>query len=273
MRVAIQPVSFFSGALFARKTCYVYLPPSYGDSEDRRYPVVYFLHGLHGSETDWVLRGNAEATFDRMIAQGDIRECIAVMPNDGGYGLGTFYLDWYDGTGNFGQYITDDLVPFIDASFRTVADSGGRFIGGFSMGGIGAFLLALRNPHLFGAAASISGALISVSNIPYKEFSRMEWARMIGPRNGGHAKRHDIALLAAERRQEGNMPDLYFNCGTEDDLFEVNTLYKQHLERIGYPHHFVALSGEHKWEFCAERLPDVLNHWEHLLREREVAAR
>ncbi|MEF3302452.1 alpha/beta hydrolase [Paenibacillus sp. GYB003] len=259
--MAVHPVPFFSGALFARMSCFVYLPPSY-DRSERAYPVVYLLHGMHGCESSWLTKGGAEDTLDRMIGSGELRECIVVMPNDGGYGHGTFYVDWYDGTGNYEQYVLYDLVPFIDANYRTIPDREHRVIGGYSMGGFGAFMLALRHPETFSAAASLSGALGSAGQLPYYDFSRSQWSRMIGPRHGDYAKRYDLSVLSEQRLEAANRPALYFDCGREDGLYPMNVQFKQHLERIGYEHEYAEFEGQHNWAYWTEHLADTLRFFE-----------
>ncbi|WP_040949558.1 alpha/beta hydrolase [Gorillibacterium massiliense] len=256
--MGVKPILFFSGALNARKMCFVYTPPSYNEETDRRYPVVYLLHGLYGGEPDWLERGGAEDTLNRLIAEKRLQECIAVIPGDGGYGQGTFYMDWYDGSGNFEQYITDDLVPFIDKEYRTIATRETRGITGFSMGGFGALSLALHRSDLFGAAASLSGALGSVLGMSSKEFARSDFPRITGPANGPYAKERDLYLLAVRRLGEGTAPAFYFNCGTEDYLLDMNRYYRSHLEKIGYSHRYEEFPGEHGWPYASLHLQDAL---------------
>ncbi|OXM87853.1 alpha/beta hydrolase [Paenibacillus rigui] len=258
--MSVRPHPFFSGALFARKTCFVYLPKGY-EENDRSYPVIYLLHGMYGSESHWLLKGNAEQTLDRMIDEGTLRPSIVVMPSDGGYGHGTFYINWYNGTGNFEDYFIYDLVMEIDKQYRTLDDPKYRAVCGLSMGGFGAFSLALRYPQLFGAAASLSGALTSTEHIA-EHYSRSDVSQMIGPVRGPFAQGHDLQLLASRRVQEPQRPALYFNCGTNDFLYSMNASYTKHLESIQYPHVYEEFSGEHTWEYWTEHLPDALNFME-----------
>ena len=130
----------------------VLLPPGY-ERTKRDYPVLYLLHGAGYDETGWTTEGDAEAII------GD-RKLIVVMPNGGGNG---YYTDWYNG-GAFGRpayetFHIDQLLPWIDANFRTRDDRGGRAIAGFSMGGFGAMSYAARHPDLFSGAYSFSGAI------------------------------------------------------------------------------------------------------------------
>lgn len=257
--MAVVPFPFFSGALYSRKTCYVYTPPSYGASPERRYPVLYLLHGKYGGETDWLQKGSAEATFDlMMMGDAGVPECIVIMPNDGGYHHGTFYSDWYDGSGNYEQYIIDDLVCAVDDAFRTVPHRIGRAAAGLSMGGYGAVMLALRHPDLFGAGASLSGALGDLKSLSREEFARSDFGRIFGPQRGGYAERYDIYALAALRAGEGKQPRLYFDCGRDDYLYGYNVKFDAHLSSIGYEHTFRSFPGDHTWPYWTEHLADAL---------------
>ncbi|WNQ11839.1 alpha/beta hydrolase family protein [Paenibacillus aurantius] len=267
--MSLVPVPFFSSTLFRRQTCFVYLPPGY-ESSDQHYPTIYLLHGLYGSESDWTQKGGAEATLDRLLAAGELRECIVVMPNDGGYGHGTFYLDWYDGTGNFEQYITDDLVPFIDSHYRTLPAPESRAIGGLSMGGFGAFYLALRHPELFGAASSLSGAIGSPSLLSFKDYSRSEFPRMLGPVTGPYARERDLARLVEQRAKEGALPQLHFTCGTEDYLYPLSCGFKVHLEGLGVGHEYTEYPGAHTWDYWSEHLPETLRFMEKAFAAKEA---
>jgi putative tributyrin esterase len=255
--MSVRPHPFFSGALFARKSCFVYLPKGY-EQTDRRYPVIYLLHGLYGSESHWLLKGDAEQTLDRMIESGQLQPSIVVMASDGGYGHGTFYIDWYDGSGNFEQYFLYDLIPEIDRMYRSKADPVHRAVAGLSMGGFGAFSLALRNPGLFGAAVSFSGALISQSFV-MAQHSITEASRMIGPPHGPYALAYDLYQCADKRVADADKPQLYFSCGTSDDLYPLNAAYHHHLNAIGYEHTYEEHPGEHNWAYWSEHLADGLS--------------
>ncbi|PZE21791.1 alpha/beta hydrolase [Paenibacillus xerothermodurans] len=266
--MSVRPHSFFSAALYARTSCFVYLPQGYDDSE-RRYPVIYLLHGLHGAESSWLVKGEAEQTLDRMMSSGELRPSIVVMPSDGGYGHGTFYVDWYDGSGNFEQYFLYDLIPEIDQKYRTVANRSHRAVCGLSMGGFGSFSLTLRHPDTFGAAASLSGALIS-NHFVSEQVAQSEAARIIGPPRGQHALNYDLYVRANERVNEPDQPQLYFSCGTSDYLYSLNTAYHHHLDAIGYAHVYEEFDGAHTWEYWTEHLPDALRFIESYLNGRPV---
>ena len=131
----------------------VLLPAGYRSDARRRYPVVYLLHGADSDDTSWTRFGDAE----RITARAPM---IVVMPDGGAQG---WYTDWYAGDRTvqprWETYHVGELVPWIDATYRTVAAKRGRAIAGLSMGGYGALSYAARHPDTFAAAASFSGAL------------------------------------------------------------------------------------------------------------------
>jgi S-formylglutathione hydrolase FrmB len=131
----------------------VLLPAGYEKQRQRRYAVLYLLHGASGDQTSWTTLGNAAALTAKL-------PLIVVMP-DGG--RGGFYTDWFNngkgGLPRWESWHIGRLIPYVDGRYRTIADRRGRAIAGLSMGGFGTFSYAARHPDLFTAALSLSGAV------------------------------------------------------------------------------------------------------------------
>lgn len=144
-----------------RRKIPVYLPPSYNQHPERRYPVVYMLHGFTGNSAGWLnvnpfYTPTVPERFERLVTEGRCGEMILVFP-DGSCGLGgSQYLN-SAATGQYEDYIVQDLIPYIDAKFRTLARPDGRGVAGKSSGGFGAVRLAMLHPETFGAFASHAG--------------------------------------------------------------------------------------------------------------------
>jgi S-formylglutathione hydrolase len=137
----------------------VYLPPSYASSPTKRYPVVYLLHGFTANEGSWE-RGyggfDIGRSTDSLVAAGAAREMIIVMPNALNRLRGTFYTN-SSSAGGWDDFISAELVSYIDAKYRTLAASRSRGIAGHSMGGFGTFYLAMRHAgDVYGAAYALS---------------------------------------------------------------------------------------------------------------------
>lgn len=145
----------------------VYLPPGYADQVDRRYPVLYLLHGIEGTYEDWTKPGyggfRIQDAMDSLIAFGRIRAMIVVVPTGKGRRYtGSFYVN-SPTQGNWEDCVTRDLVGAIDAKYRTLADPSSRGIAGHSMGGFGAIHLGMRHPDVFGAVYAMSPCCLGIA--------------------------------------------------------------------------------------------------------------
>ena len=137
----------------------VYLPPRYDDG-DERYATVYCLTGFTGRGrmllNDSAFSPNLAERMDTLIAAGTIEPMIAVMPNCFTWYGGSQYIN-STATGRYEDYLTDEILPYIDDNFRTIADRNARAVMGKSSGGYGSLIMGLRHADLFGLVCSTSG--------------------------------------------------------------------------------------------------------------------
>jgi S-formylglutathione hydrolase len=133
----------------------IYLPPSYASSRDRRYPVLYLLHGLYDSSSVWTRLIQLPTIADRLIAKDRLPEMIVVMP-DGGNRYGGGYYRNSPVTGRWQDFLAEDLTRFVDGNYRTQGEPDGRAIAGWSMGGYGALHLAMERPGVVSVVYAIS---------------------------------------------------------------------------------------------------------------------
>lgn len=155
----------------------VYLPPSYASDTGRRYPLVVLLHGYWSTPEQWeddyfsMTKAYAEA-----LAAGDTREMIVVMPTGYDRLAGGFYVNGA-ASGNWADYIAEDVVAYMDANYRTLTARASRGIAGHSMGGYGAFAVATAKPEVFSALYALSpccGALIEEFGLDSPAFAAAE---------------------------------------------------------------------------------------------------
>jgi len=151
----VQQVLFWSQSTQQVRTAYVYTPPTYG-TDKQKYPVLYLQHGWGEDETAWSRQGHANLIMDNLIAEGKCRPFIIVMTygmtNDVRFGgLGQFTAE------DFEKVLVDELVPYIDSHFRTIAKRDSRAMAGLSMGGFETKLITLRRPEVFSAFGLLSG--------------------------------------------------------------------------------------------------------------------
>jgi enterochelin esterase-like enzyme len=154
---------FASPALNTRERYFIYLPPN-ARTSGQRYPVLYMLHG-GGGHAEWVGYGLV-STADGMISAGKIPPLIIVLPQ----GDQSYWVNHQDGGPRWGDYMAQDVVQHIDATYPTRTDAKHRAIGGMSMGGYGALYQAFTHPDEFGVvgahAASLRGGDGSLSFLP-----------------------------------------------------------------------------------------------------------
>jgi S-formylglutathione hydrolase FrmB len=191
----------------------VYLPPQYEKEPERRFPVVYFLHGSGGTESSDA--GLAHTVHAEVVA-GRISPVIYVFPN-GGKTSG--YRDWADGTVKSETLLIQELLPHIDREYRTLAKPEARGICGFSMGGGGAIRLTLKYPDRFGAAASLAAALEETPEA-----------------NNGDNSYQNASKLSKEQREALR---LYLVVGEDDFLFPRHAPFLRHLKELGVPYTYV----------------------------------
>ena len=143
----------------AKRNMWVWLPPSYDSSPEKRYPTIYMLHGFTGDHTAFkyhpLVNVDIGGVASNLIARGSIKEVIIVMPDASNVYGGSFYSK-NKVIGDYQTYIAHDIVKYIDGKYRTIPDRDSRSIAGNSMGAYGALSLAMEYPKIFGAVAAMS---------------------------------------------------------------------------------------------------------------------
>jgi S-formylglutathione hydrolase FrmB len=148
----------------------VYVPPAYDGEPDRRFPAIYLIQGLTGQLDMWrnrsAFRPSVPELVDRLFAEEDCPPVLVVFADAWTSVGGSQFLD-SPGTGRYHTYLCDEIVPFVDATYRTLAGAGHRGIAGKSSGGYGAMITPMLRPDLFGGLASHAGdALFELCYLP-----------------------------------------------------------------------------------------------------------
>ena len=160
----VQQVLFPSPSTNSMRRAFVYTPPTYFKNKKEKFPVLYLQHGWGEDETAWSNQGHANLIMDNLIADGKIKPFIIVMTygmtNDFKFGtIGQFTAE------DFEKVLCDELIPYIDANFKTKSDKWNRAMAGLSMGGMETKLITLRRPELFGSYGLFSGGQYAPSDI------------------------------------------------------------------------------------------------------------
>lgn len=163
----VQQVLFPSPSTNTSRRAFVYTPPGYQNDNKKKYPVLYLQHGWGEDETAWSNQGHANLIMDNLIAEGKIQPFIIVMTygmtNTARFGkIREFKID------TFQTVLIDELIPYVDANFRTTAKQSHRAMAGLSMGGMETHTITLNKPDVFSQYALLSGGIYTPEEIKDK---------------------------------------------------------------------------------------------------------
>src|SRR3954471_24113108 len=163
----VQQVLFPSKSTNTSRRAFVYTPPGYATDKSKKYPVLYLQHGWGEDETAWSNQGHANLIMDNLIADGKIKPFIIVMTygmtNEVKWGkIREFKID------PFQTVLVDELIPYIDANFRTLANRDNRAMAGLSMGGMETKMITLNKPDVFGYYGLLSGGVYAPEDLTGK---------------------------------------------------------------------------------------------------------
>ncbi len=213
----------------------IYLPPGYEAAPERRYPVVYWLHGLGGDQR----RGAAFVTrLNLAIRNGRAPAMIAVLVN----GLrDSFYCDSRDGRWPVESVIVKELIPHIDRAYRTLARREARAIEGYSMGGYGAAHLAFKFPEVFGLAGIMAGAALDFETVASKHSDLLK--KVFGDDRDYFAANHPATLLEQNAAQIRGRMRIRIAVGDRDNLEPRSQALHEQLRRLKIDHEYEVVPG------------------------------
>ena len=249
----------------------ILLPASYVAEKDKTYPVVYMLHGLGDNHNSWNGKYlTANSKIKTMESAGKISEMIYVFPE----GFTTYYCNYYTGKYNYMDMFVKELVPYIDANYRTIPDREHRGTIGYSMGGFGAMVLAEKNPDVFSCSAPLSMSFRT--DAQYMAESQSGWENQWGKIFGGmgeagygritdYYKQHcPFYQFTPENKESLSRVHWFFTCGdNEEQLLIANDTLHVQLRDLGYPHEFRVGDGGHSSSYWMEALGEVLPYFDH----------
>ena len=241
----------------------IYLPPDY-ETSNRRYPVLYLLHGYTDDETGWTQFGEAHLIADRAIQNGEAAPMIIVMPDAGV----TWYVNSYDGKVNYEDFFVKELIQHIDATYRTRTTKQYRAISGLSMGGYGTMIMATKHPDLFSSAAPLSAGVFTDDEIMKGDDDM--WNNVLGNIYGkkdltgknritDHYNKNSILkIVETANAEELKKVRYYIDCGDKDFLIKGNMALHAAMIDKKIPHEFRVRDGAHNWTYWRTALPEVL---------------
>lgn len=252
--MALAHFDFFSDVLGMAMAMDVILPQepqgrigTEGVERDGDFPCLLLLHGLSGDHTIWQRRTSIEryaASYGIAVAMPSVHR--------------SFYTDMVSGY-PYWTYISEEIPAILRRYFPLSSRREDNFVAGLSMGGYGAFKLALRCPERFAAAASLSGCLDLGLRVDEAVVDVGRDFELIFGDKSVIAADADLLKTATALVASGRpAPALFQCCGTDDFLYEQNRSFRLHAASIGLPVEYREGPGAHSWDYWDARIQDVL---------------
>jgi S-formylglutathione hydrolase FrmB len=238
----------------------VFLPPSYDSNPARKYPVLYFLHGL-GESAQTLLGSGGWNLIENLWEEKQIGDFVIVAPSADR----SFYVNSFDGKVRYEDFFIREFITFVESHYRIEGQRRYRGITGISMGGYGALRFAFKYPQVFGSVSAHSAALVAKlppvqASSPQEEALAHTMGTAFGiPFNMPFwDKNNPFTLVENGARATG--VQIYFDCGTEDQFgFDAGAqAFHQLLTAKKIPHEFHLYPGGHDWSYFAEHFPASL---------------
>lgn len=255
----------FTSEVLNKKTKYsIYLPDGY-ETSSRLYPVLYLLHGYSYNENSWIQYGQIQEVVDRCITQNETSKVIVVMPDGGN----SWYQNDLEGKARYEDYFVNELIPFIESQYRARPEKQFRAIAGFSMGGWGALLLAMKHYNLFSSVAGINAAIYKDEQIASDNLDQKRYDEAFGHLYGLGLKGMDrinskyknnapIHLLSSLSAEDLKKIRYFIDCADDDFLIPGNMQFHEIMRNKKIVHEFRVRDGDHSWQYWREAMPEVL---------------
>lgn len=237
---ALSSKYYFSKVTNSWRRLFVYTPPGYDVNTKVKYPVVYIQHGGGEDERGWSVQGKTDIILDNLIAQSKALPMIVVIANGnvssgrGGYSN--------EAMAAFKQEMTQNIVPFIDKNYRTLADVKNRALCGLSMGGGQAFYVGLASLDVFSSVGIFSSGIFGgIANPNGKAFD---------------ADKEIPGLLSNSKAFNQQLKLLYISVGEQDPRFEFTKSSVAKFRESGLKVEFASFPGDHEWQVWRKSLHD-----------------
>ncbi len=222
----------------------IFLPSNYETNMDKKYPVLYLLHGGSGSHKDWPEKGHVGNVANQLIASKEAVEMIIVCPEAGKTFMNYFNSpEW-----RYEDYFFEELIPFIEANYRTKNGKKNRAVAGLSMGGGATIVYASRHPEQFCAAYAMSSYVYRHDNLFW-----IDWNDPVQKKIHQLVEDNNCVKLIQNADQEAvdamKSVNWFVDCGDDDFTFKANLEFIMAMSEAKIPLQFRVRDGGHSWEY------------------------
>lgn len=246
----VEAHTLHSKVLGADREYSVFLPKSYDTETNKKYPILYLLHGMMDINKSWYDRGHVKDVMDQLVASGEAAEMIIVTPNAGGNIYEGAWNGYFDMPGwKYETFFYTEFLPHIESTYRVIADKQHRAVAGLSMGGGGATAYGQKHSDMFSSVYAMS-ALMSIpevgaapSNSPGDKMDILTKSVI----------ENSCVKFVAEaddaRKNQLRSVNWFVDCGDDDFLLDRNIEFFQAMRNAGIHCEFRVRDGAHTWEY------------------------
>lgn len=241
----------------------VYLPNGYLTT-GFEYPILYLLHGGGDVGDAWLKKGNLKEIADAYFKDRP-QKAVIVMP----YCEDGRWRNDFEGKNRYEDYFTQELIPYVESTFRIRKDRDSRAISGLSRGGYGSLFYSLRHPDLFGTCFAMSPTMrphAEVESMPEEEFLKLYGSCVSSTHQAGDLRltdfflNHDVLTMVTKLPEEQKKSvQIFIDCGDDDHLVSGSCLLHLAMLQYGIPHELRIRDGAHNWDYWKVSLPMALD--------------
>lgn len=246
----VETKAIQSKVLNAEREYSIFLPLSYEQEPNRKYPVLYLFHGVMDTNICWSERGHLKDVMDQLVASGEVSEMIIVTPNAGGNIYSGAWNGYFDMPGwKYETFFFTEFLPHIESTYRVIGNKESRAVAGLSMGGGGATVYGQKHAEMFSSVYAMS-ALMSIPEqgvLP---------SQTLGDKVDLLVKsvQENCAIRYVQEAGESQVKALssvkwFIDCGDDDFLLDRNVEFTQAMRKKGIKHEFRIRDGGHTWEY------------------------
>jgi enterochelin esterase-like enzyme len=246
----VETKTIHSKVLGAEREYNVFLPKSYETDANKKYPVLYLLHGMMDTNKGWTERGHLKDVADQLMESGEACEMIIVTPNAGGNVYAGDWNGYFDMQGwKYETFFYTEFLPYIEKTYRIIGDKQHRATAGLSMGGGGATAYGQKHSELFSAVYAMS-ALMNIPDQGAAPSQSPDDKMAILTKSVQENNCIKYVEEASEAQKEQLRSIAWFvDCGDDDFLLDRNIEFTQAMRKAQIPCQFRVRDGGHTWEY------------------------
>ena len=247
----VETKTMHSNVLNADREYNIFLPKSYETDVNKKYPVLYLLHGMNDTHQGWFMRGHLKDVADQLIASGEMCEMIIVTPNAGGNVSEGAWNGYFDMPGwKYETFFYTEFLPHIEKTYRIIGDKQHRAVAGLSMGGGGSTAYGQHHSDMFAAVYAMS-ALMDIPEQGAVQPSQNADDKMAILTKSVQENSCVKYVTEANEARKAQLRSVqwFVDCGDDDFLLDRNIEFTQAMRAAQIPCEFRVRDGAHTWEY------------------------